>query len=126
MPILIAGTGERKTLRLVAEHADVWHAAFPSTAGELEPAVEALRRWCDEVGRDPAAIEWALGVEPDDLDRFLAEDAPVLLAMGLTQFTSASTARPGTSTPGGAGWPGETRSTADGPGRRAVHDARPA
>jgi probable F420-dependent oxidoreductase len=87
MPILVAGTGERKTLRLVAEHADAWHAAFPSTPAELEPAVVALRRWCDELGRDPAAIEWALGVEPDDLDRFLADDAPACLAMGFTQFT---------------------------------------
>jgi probable F420-dependent oxidoreductase len=87
MPILVAGTGERKTLRLVAEHADGWHAAFPSAPAELEPAVEALRRWCDELGRDPAAIEWGLGVEPGDLDRFLAEDAPAHLAMGFTQFT---------------------------------------
>ena len=77
MPILIAGTGERKTLRLVAQHADGWHAAFPDRPEELEPAVEALRGWCAEVGRDPHDIEWGVGVEPEDLDRFLAEDADV-------------------------------------------------
>jgi probable F420-dependent oxidoreductase len=87
MPILIAGTGERRTLRLVAEHADAWHASFPERPAELEPAVASLRRWCAEVSRDPADIEWGLGVEPDDLDRFLAEDARTYVAMGFTQFT---------------------------------------
>ena len=87
MPILIAGTGVRRTLRLVAEHADAWHAAFPSRPSELEPAVAALRGWCAEVGRDPADIEWSVGIEPDDLDRFLDEDAATYLDMGFTQFT---------------------------------------
>jgi probable F420-dependent oxidoreductase len=86
-PLLIAGTGVRKTLRLVAEHADGWHAAFPEHPVELEPAVAALRGWCDEVGRDPADIEWAVGIEPDDLDRFLAEDAETYVGMGFSQFT---------------------------------------
>jgi len=87
MPILIAGTGVRKTLRLVARHADAWHAAFPERPSELEPAVAALRGWCAEIGRDPAEIEWSVGIEPDDLDRFLDEDAATYLAMGFTQFT---------------------------------------
>ena len=87
MPILIAGTGPRRTLRLVAEHADAWHASFPERPAELEPAVDALRRHCAEVGRDPADIEWSVGVEPDDLERFLAEDALTYVAMGFTQFT---------------------------------------
>lgn len=87
MPVLIAGTGRKLTLRLVAEHADVWHAAFPERPTDLEPAVAALRRWCVEVGRDPADIEWSVGVEPDDLDRFLDQDAGVCVAMGFTQFT---------------------------------------
>ena len=87
MPILVAGTGERRTLRLVAEHADSWHAAFPERPEVLVPKVAALRRWCDDLGRDPAEIEWGLGVEPDDLDRFLREDADQYVAMGFTQFT---------------------------------------
>ena len=87
MPMLIAGTGLRRTLRLVAGYADVWHAAFPDRPDELERPAAALRRWCAEVGSDPAAIEWSVGVEPEDLDRFLAQDAPTCLAMGFTQFT---------------------------------------
>jgi probable F420-dependent oxidoreductase len=87
MPLLIAGTGRRKTLRLVAEHADAWHASFPDRPADLEPAVTALQGWCAEVGRDPAAIEWSVGVEPEDLDRFLDQDALTYVGMGFTQFT---------------------------------------
>jgi probable F420-dependent oxidoreductase len=87
LPLLIAGVGERRTLRLVAEHADGWHATFPDRPEELEGKVAALRRWCDEVGRDPADIEWGVGVEPEDIERFLARDAAVYVEMGFTQFT---------------------------------------
>ena len=87
LPLLIAGVGERRTLRLVAQHADGWHAGFPSRVDELLPAVAALRRWCEEADRDPHAIEWGVGVEPNDLDRFLDEDAEAYLELGFTQFT---------------------------------------
>jgi alkanesulfonate monooxygenase SsuD/methylene tetrahydromethanopterin reductase-like flavin-dependent oxidoreductase (luciferase family) len=87
VPILIAGGGLRKTLRMVAKHADSWHGGFPDHPEEQEPKVAALLRWCDEMGRNPGEIEWGLGVEPEDLDRFLAEDAPAYVEMGFTQFT---------------------------------------
>lgn len=87
MPLLIAGTGLRMTLRDVAAHADGWHARFPDRPSEVEPAVEALLGWCAEIGRDPSDIEWGLGVEPHDLDRFLREDADTYVAMGFRQFT---------------------------------------
>ena len=87
MPVLIGGVGLRRTLRLVARHADGWHAMYPDRPAELEPAVEALRKWCAEIGRDPTLIEWGVGVEPDDLDRFLDRDAETYVAMGFSQFT---------------------------------------
>ncbi len=87
MPILVAGTGMRRTLPIVARYADVWHAHFPDRPDELEPVAAALRGYCDEIGRDPAEIEWSVGLEPDDLDRFLAEDVDAYVAMGFTQFT---------------------------------------
>ena len=87
LPLLIAGVGEQRTLRLVARYADVWHAHFPSRIAELHPKVDALRRWCEDVGRDPGTIEWSVGVEPTDLDRFLDEDADDYVALGFTQFT---------------------------------------
>jgi len=87
MPIVIGGVGRRRTLRLVARYADGWHAMYPDAPAELEPAVEALLGWCAEEARDPRSIEWGVGVEPDDLDRFLDEDAETYLEMGFSQFT---------------------------------------
>ena len=87
VPLLIAGTGLRRTLRLVAQYADGWHAAFPDRPDELEPAVAALRHHCAEAGRDPAEIEWGVGVEPDQLEAFLARDGRTYVEMGFTQFT---------------------------------------
>jgi alkanesulfonate monooxygenase SsuD/methylene tetrahydromethanopterin reductase-like flavin-dependent oxidoreductase (luciferase family) len=55
LPILIGGSGERKTLHTVAKYADGWN-----TGGDLERVKhkdEVLRRWCDEVGRDHTEIE---------------------------------------------------------------------
>ena len=86
-PIVIGGTGEKVTLRLVAKHAQGWHAMFPDRADQLEPKIAALRHWCEVEGRDPEDIEWGVGVEPNDLSRFLAEEAPTLVEMGFTQFT---------------------------------------
>ncbi len=54
-PILVGGGGERVLLRIAARHADIWNnlAAFQP---ELARKVEALRRRCREVGRDPDSI----------------------------------------------------------------------
>ncbi len=87
MPILVAGTGLTLTLPIVARYADAWHAAFPDRPEKLEPAVTRLHAECDTIRRDPADIEWSVGVEPEDLDRFLAQDAETYVAMGFTQFT---------------------------------------
>ena len=54
-PLLIAGGGERRTLRVVAEHADEWNVPGLSPARYREKRA-ALERHCAEVGRDPAEI----------------------------------------------------------------------
>ena len=59
-PIVIGGQGA-KTLRVIAEHADVWN--FPG--GDVEAAVSrgaVLDRICAEIGRDPASITRSLVV----------------------------------------------------------------
>ncbi len=91
IPILIGGTGEKKTLRMVAKHAQGWHALFPDRPESLEPKIAALEGWCAEYGRDPRDIEWGVGLQPNDLDRFLREDAETYLEMGFTQFTLGTT-----------------------------------
>lgn len=54
--ILIGGGGEKVTARIAARHADIWNnmAVFQ---GELPRKVEAIRRRCEEVGRDPETLE---------------------------------------------------------------------
>jgi alkanesulfonate monooxygenase SsuD/methylene tetrahydromethanopterin reductase-like flavin-dependent oxidoreductase (luciferase family) len=52
MPLLIGGSGERRTLRIVARDADIWN-------GEGDPATFAhksavLDAHCAEIGRDPS------------------------------------------------------------------------
>ena len=73
-PILIAGKQPRM-LRLVAEHADQWNAAWyghPDEADELKTRLANLRTALDEAGRDPASLAITVGIfvafgtEPDD------------------------------------------------------------
>src|ERR1700684_2998965 len=61
IPVLIGGGGEKKTLRLVAKHADIWHSFGDSET--LERKVGILHQHCADVGRDPAAIEISVGVK---------------------------------------------------------------
>jgi alkanesulfonate monooxygenase SsuD/methylene tetrahydromethanopterin reductase-like flavin-dependent oxidoreductase (luciferase family) len=53
-PILIAGSGEKRTLPLVARYGDACNIA---PTPELPRKLELLRRLCDEAGRDYDAIE---------------------------------------------------------------------
>ncbi|HUQ44540.1 MAG TPA: LLM class flavin-dependent oxidoreductase [Candidatus Limnocylindria bacterium] len=59
LPIMIGGSGEKKTLRTVALHADLWNTG--GTAEKLERLVGVLRGHCDAVGRDIAEIEMTVG-----------------------------------------------------------------
>jgi alkanesulfonate monooxygenase SsuD/methylene tetrahydromethanopterin reductase-like flavin-dependent oxidoreductase (luciferase family) len=61
LPIMIGGSGERKTLRTVARYADQWNAF--GTPEVLSHKDQVLRRHCAEVGRDPDAIERTVGAK---------------------------------------------------------------
>ena len=55
LPLVIGGSGERRTLRIVAEHGDIWNTFF----GDLERyrhLVGVLAGHCGDVGRDPADV----------------------------------------------------------------------
>ncbi|MCX4095357.1 LLM class F420-dependent oxidoreductase [Nocardia sp. alder85J] len=59
-PILVAGSGEKKTLRLVARYADACNLFdLPGTgyADNLTHKLDVLRKHCAEVGRDYDSIE---------------------------------------------------------------------
>ncbi|OBG56681.1 MULTISPECIES: LLM class F420-dependent oxidoreductase [unclassified Mycobacterium] len=71
-PILIGGDGEKKTLRLVAQYADIWNSTV-TDPDELKHKIEVLNRHCETVGRDPGEIRKTVGlfVNPfDDLDGY--------------------------------------------------------
>jgi probable F420-dependent oxidoreductase len=80
IPVLIGGGGEKKTLRLVAQHADIWHTFGDPEVVERKTGI--LRRHCADVGRDPAEIEISAGTfsRPDQV-------GPALRALGVSLFT---------------------------------------
>jgi alkanesulfonate monooxygenase SsuD/methylene tetrahydromethanopterin reductase-like flavin-dependent oxidoreductase (luciferase family) len=55
-PILIGGTGEKKTLRMVAEYADACNIFELGVAG-VQQKLDVLKAHCDRLGRDYAEIE---------------------------------------------------------------------
>jgi len=69
-PILIGGTGEKRTLRAVARYAQIWDASGAATPAELTHKRDVLRAHCADIGRDPEEIRisrhiWvATGAEP--------------------------------------------------------------
>jgi F420-dependent oxidoreductase-like protein len=56
-PILIGGSGEKKTLRLVAKYADACNFFASSGNAELTRKLDVLKRHCDDVGRPYNEIE---------------------------------------------------------------------
>jgi probable F420-dependent oxidoreductase len=83
LPFLIGGGGEKVTLRLTAQHADIWHGF--GKPQELAHKNWVLDRWCAEVGRDPGAIERSGGVPGPRLGDPSYGDS--LLEAGITQLT---------------------------------------
>jgi probable F420-dependent oxidoreductase len=79
IPILIGGGGVRRTLKLVARHADIWHAFGSVDVFREKSAI--LDEHCAAEGRDPAAIErsWSVG----------SNDPDALRDAGVTHFVTA-------------------------------------
>jgi probable F420-dependent oxidoreductase len=82
IPLMIGGKGERKTLRIVAQHADIWHS-FVSPA-DLPHKLDVLRTWGEKVGRDVSEITIS-----NELNRRRAdlEHADALYHEGVRLFT---------------------------------------
>ncbi len=79
LPIMIGGSGEKKTLRTVARYADLWNAMGPVDV--MRRKIEILRQHCSDVGRDPAEIEFTLGIKATIRDT--AEEAERVWKAGL-------------------------------------------
>jgi probable F420-dependent oxidoreductase len=76
LPILIGGGGEKVTLRIVSEYADIWHGF-----GDPEMFIHkssVLDDWCAKSGRDPSEVERSVGLSPkmmEHADQYAAAGA---------------------------------------------------
>ena len=81
LPILIGGSGRRKTLRTVAERADAWNTSGSQT--EVTDALTTLEQHCADVGRDPATIEKTISFHIVLRDDAAAADARTRELLGI-------------------------------------------
>jgi F420-dependent oxidoreductase-like protein len=65
-PIWVGGGGEKLTLRVVAEHADVWNVI--GSVEEVVRKASVLDQHCAEVGRDPVVIRRSVQPRLDPAD----------------------------------------------------------
>ncbi len=87
IPILVGGGGERKTLRIAAEHADIWHTfSRPET---MVRKLGVLRHWCDDVGRDMAEIEISTGTTVRGMGSDRNSDLDAYRELGVSLFEFA-------------------------------------
>ena len=61
LPIWIGGRGEKRTLELVAQHADGWNAAYVGPE-EFKHLNEVLEEWCSMSGRNSSEIRRGVNV----------------------------------------------------------------
>ncbi|MFC5928548.1 LLM class F420-dependent oxidoreductase [Cryobacterium melibiosiphilum] len=80
IPVLIGGGGEKKTLRIVAQHADIWHSFGDPQV--LAHKLGVLGEWCTKVGRDITEIEIST-----ELKNRTVEQADQLYDLGARLFT---------------------------------------
>ena len=64
MPIMLGGDGKDVTLRIAAEHADIWNGFGPIERFRERNAI--LDTWCERVGRDPATLERSVLIDTDE------------------------------------------------------------
>jgi probable F420-dependent oxidoreductase len=82
LPILIGGSGEKVTLRLVAEFADGWNTFGPPENFAKKNRV--LDEWCVRLDRKPSQIERTVGInvtEVDNSQAYLDAGAEHLIVM---------------------------------------------
>ncbi len=65
IPIMIGGGGEKVTLKITAQYADLWNGFGPPETWSHKNKV--LDNWCAEVGRNPAEIERTVSLNQDDV-----------------------------------------------------------
>ncbi len=79
MPLLIGGSGEQRTLRIVARDADIWNGEGDPQAYAHKSAV--LDEHCAAIGRDPRSIRRTVGIQPICIRGSRAEAVDALAAI---------------------------------------------
>jgi probable F420-dependent oxidoreductase len=101
IPILIGGGGEKVTLRIVAQHADIWHSF--GTPEEWSRKNRTLDDWCRKIGRDPGDITRSVTIcderwdnpirdiseHQDRLEKYIAAGAQLLTYGSIAPFDMA-------------------------------------
>ena len=82
IPVMIGGKGEKKTLRLVARYADIWHSFV--TPDHLPHKLSVIRKWAEREDRDMSDL--VISNELHRRDERVADD---LHAAGTRLFTLA-------------------------------------
>jgi alkanesulfonate monooxygenase SsuD/methylene tetrahydromethanopterin reductase-like flavin-dependent oxidoreductase (luciferase family) len=95
LPIMIGGTGRKKTLRTIAKHGDLWNAF--GTPDEVRELDGVLREHCDAVGRDEREIKRTINLwfvirdDPEEAVRVWTEQ---MAHNGVSYEESISESRP--------------------------------
>jgi len=93
VPLLVGGTGERRTLRLVAEHADACNLFdLPDDGATVRRKLAALARHCEAVGRSPKEIETTLSTRlaPDETTEQLVQRCERVAGWGVDHLIFVS------------------------------------
>ena len=91
LPILVGGSGPKKTLRIVAKRADGWNTA--GSLDEVRANLDILAEHCADVGRDLATIEKTVSfpiVLDDDRGAALGRFEALLAHNGVTEMEGAT------------------------------------
>jgi F420-dependent oxidoreductase-like protein len=89
--IMIGGSGERKTLRLVAQYADACNII--GSPDDVAHKIDVLRRHCDAVGRDPNEIEVTTmyrDIAPDATVDDVVRGAEALAKIGVSTLVTGA------------------------------------
>lgn len=100
-PVLIGGTGERRTLRLVAQYGDACNLFdVPDGGRTVRRQLEVLDRHCADVGRPAEAVHRTVttGLEPGEPVARLVERCHALADLGIQHVVVIARGRPLTDT----------------------------
>lgn len=81
IPVLIGGGGEKKTLKLVAQHADIWHSF--SDVDTLKHKLGVLEGHCADLGRSRDEIEISVGASDLESAKALRDGGAELITYGV-------------------------------------------